>query len=156
MELAELVSSAAIQLPSLSVGYELFSVSASIFDCYSSWCLNSCNILLLWSDLSCVSHCTGNPVSVGLQQVVSVSGSFLQNCAVCLPSSFSLSPQIPFVLAADSHISKEHRCFFYIRVSLKCGKLCSFNVLLMYRLSISSLKHLESQLKSGFSIFLME
>lgn len=37
MELAELVSSAAIQLPSFSVGYELFSVSASIFDCYSSW-----------------------------------------------------------------------------------------------------------------------
>lgn len=105
MELAELVSSPAIQLPSLSVGYELFSLIASIFDCYSSWCLNLCSILLLWSDLSCVSHCTGNPVSVGLQWVVSAPGSFLQNCAVCLPSSFSLSPQIPFVLAADSHIS---------------------------------------------------
>lgn len=74
MELAELVSSPEIQLPSLSVGYELFSVIASIFDCYRNWCLNFCSVLLLWWDLSCVSHCTVNPVSVGLQSVVSVSG----------------------------------------------------------------------------------
>lgn len=93
MELAKLVSFPAIQLPSLSVGCELFSVIASVFDCYRNWCLNFCSILLLWSDLSCVCHCTVNPVSVGLQWVVSVSGwSFLQKSAVCLPSSFILYP----------------------------------------------------------------